>query len=141
MSSKFAIRPAPRKRPWICKASPAPLAIPSAPPSLYATIYLATDAPPPPAVLFDQTLVLTPHPPSNTYRAVWISGPDSVGCFFYWPSLPVHPYVRLTWNIGGLTDQGDTPPAQVKPWPNLSYAAFDFANPLPPYRTRVRITA
>lgn len=140
MSSKFSIRPAPRKAPWLCKASPAPLPVPAFPPSLYATLYLAYDAPPYPPALFNQTLLLTPVNPGGPFRTTWNQGSDFLNLRFNWSLPDEEASASADWSIAGFLGLGAFPTQEIQQWPKLSYTAFDFANPTPPYRCRLRVT-
>lgn len=140
MSSKFSIRPAPRKRPWICKASPPALPVPSYPPSLYATLYLFNDTPGPPAIVFDQTLLLIPAGPTGPYSKTWSQGGNLLQLNFAWGLGDDSASATAAWMIGVYIDNGTFPAQQVSQWPKLSYAAFEIQGTAGTYRARLRVT-
>lgn len=139
-SSKYAIHPAPRKRPWICKASPPALPVPPAPPSLYATLYLADDLPGNPPPFFNRTLLLKPFASPQRFQDTWSDGGDFLTLTFFWTLGQATAYAELGWSIGPHTDTATAPTLKVQQWPKLSYAAFDLTPAVGQYRTRLLIT-
>lgn len=76
MSTKFSVRPAPRKRPWTCKRSPPCLLPPPLPPTLLVTFYLKKIAPPPTAGPISGSFLVYWTPVSTEYAGSWGAGPD-----------------------------------------------------------------
>ena len=76
MSTKFSIRPAARKRPWICKRSPPCLIPPPLPTSLIATLSLSYLLPIPTTRHWSLTFLLHPDPLPPDYRVLSIDPPS-----------------------------------------------------------------
>lgn len=119
--SKFGVRPAPRKRPWLCKASPKALPVPANPPSLMASISLWFPTTPPPFPEITLTALMKPTFPAGPYIGTWADGADFVQVDFLWVNPATFGSVNISWSVGPWTDTGAWPLNQVIPWPNLRY--------------------
>lgn len=71
LSTKFSIRPAPRKRPWICKASPIATCEPPVPKTLTATFSLQRFIPDPPGAWYAGTFLLFQTIGTDNYSGRW----------------------------------------------------------------------
>lgn len=136
MSTKFSIRPAPRKRPWICKRSPPCLPWKAIPKKLLATFWLKSQPPTAPFAEFQGSFTLDHVPPSRDYYGQWWQAP-------YW--------FDLNWSFtvdparGGGGSAWTTPDhAPLGTWPELPiplppalfyYAAHVDASPSPWFGT------
>ena len=76
MSTKFSIRPAPRKRPWICKAPPGGHEEQAVPATLLATFVCDIIAPPPLRARHHGSMQVHQTATPFLYRGTWTDGPD-----------------------------------------------------------------
>lgn len=141
MSSKFSVRPAVRKRPWICKKSPAQMSTPPYPPQLIATVYLKNLPPTAPILDSTTTLALTPLTPNGPYTG-FTSPPDPIfNLTFHWGQGQKTGYVHGGWSLPGGLDVGDWEVKPVKPLPYFKYVSYKVINTVNPWLTRLEITS
>lgn len=106
MSTKFSVRPAPRKRPWICKRSPPCLIPPTWPPSLVASWSLQKLQPPPQGPGFGGSLLLRWRPMLAHYSGSWLSPPNGFTLVFNFNPITGHTTNNAQWDLGGFLDWG-----------------------------------
>ncbi len=123
MSTKFAVRPAPRKRPWICKRSPPCLVPPSFPPVLLCTFALQRRRPPPAQPTMQGSVLLHHIGPGAQYRGVWASDFDYFDCRFRYTINPPTARAEVFWSAGPSSDHGDYPINPITLPPLLRYQA------------------
>ncbi len=125
MSTKFSVRPAPRKRPWICKRSPPCLPPPPFPPSLTCTFALQRRQPPPPQTQIGGSLLLLSTAPHTRYRGRWDSGFDYFELIFHYDPTTATGWGEAYWSAGPTSDHGNFPELPVKLPPFFLYQATD----------------
>lgn len=121
MSTKFSVRPAPRKKPWICKRSPPCLVPPPFPPSLLASFSLKSNTPLIPPAEDAGSLILTWKPLTNNYRGSWRSGSDFYNCTFSYDPITALARAVANWDIDTVADSGFYPEQTIPLPPNLLY--------------------
>lgn len=121
MSTKFAIRPAVRKRPWICKRSPPCLKPPSFPPSLLATFWLKYNPGPDPPGSIAGSLILKYFASPNKYYGAWSSGLDNFNCTFQYDIPTRTGHADSAWSAGVTSDYGAWPKQTIRLPPILLY--------------------
>lgn len=140
MSTKFSIRPAPRKRPWICKRSPPCLPTPSYPPSLIATFSLIYR---PPIGLPSSaygSLLLEWKPLGNRYQGTWTSGLDWYDLDFFRNFVTDEVYAIGSWAVNGNHNWGQYPYQTSPPAPMPVYYAATLTPPRPAWLARLLVT-
>lgn len=123
MSTKFAVRPAPRKRPWICKRSPPCLPPPPIPPSLLCTYNIHPIGAPPPNDPFGDTFRLTRVLPFLTYYGFSTPLGAFLDCTFTYTVDPPLGRAHASWFTVSLADAGDFWDMPVTLPPTLTYQA------------------
>lgn len=140
MSTKFSIRPAPRKRPWICKRSPPCLKPPPFPPSLIASWSLQRLRPPPQHAIHTGSLVLTWQPLTSTYDGASLIGAQSFLCVFQYDPLTALAHAWADWSLPPDTDWGPYPTMKIPLPPNLIYDVYSVNATLHEWRAELTIT-
>lgn len=140
MSTKFSVRPAPRKRPWICKRSPPCLIPPVFPPSLIATFALTRLEPPPHGDPYSGSLLLKWVAPLNHYSGVWTDGPNFYyGWFFHDPVTGIS-HATAYWDLGAYIENANYPVLELPLHPHLCYDTQQIETTTHPWRSRITIT-
>ncbi len=121
MSTKFSVRPAPRKKPWICKRSPPCLIPPPYPASLLATFSLQLNNPPAPGIEHAGSLILTWRPVPALYRGTWQDGFKYFTCYFTYDTTTGHATASAVWDIGPPPTIGAYPDQEIPLPPLLLY--------------------
>jgi hypothetical protein len=121
MSSKFSVRPAPRKRPWICKAGPPALPMPPYPLQLLASVSLKYIGPLPPSDRWACTFVLKPLSSIGPYRGDFITPTDRINLTFYWAQGDPQGYADALFRVGPYFTPGTWETKTVTPNPYLRY--------------------
>ena len=121
MSNKFNVRPAPRKRPWICKASPPALKPPTTPQPLICSFSLRWLYPPADAVPFEGSFKLTWFPVLNLWTGVYI---ETINRFDI--TFRIDPLTRLAepiavWDYFHIFDQGSYSEEPAGEFPLIHY--------------------
>ncbi len=124
MSTKFSIRPAPRKRPWICKRSPPCLVPPPTPPSLIASFTLQRHTPPGfgPRISGSTTLIWMPGP--GHFAGSWRDGPNSWACQFRYDLANATGAAQGQWITALVNDFGNYPKIAIPVHPKLEYHVY-----------------
>ncbi len=140
MSTKFAVRPAPRKRPWICKRSPPCLKPPAYPPVLICTFALQRRRPLPSQLIIQGTFLLLHIGPGARYNGVWGTGFDYFDCRFRYTIDPPTASAEAFWSAGPSSDHGNYPIYKITPPPLLRYEAAAIQADNWDWWTRVLVT-
>lgn len=140
MSTKFAVRPAVRKRPWICKRSPPCLIQPPIPLTFIASYYVEPIRTNPESQIISGTIVLY-RQPLGEYFGRWDDVAPSSNkfvCTFVYTPQPAIAYVHF--QVGMTVETGTCPPRDTLPSPKTDYLAFEAAGLLQPWIFRLKIT-
>lgn len=140
MSSKFSIRPAPRKRPWICKRSPPCLKQPPKPLTFVASFYVEPIRTNPETEIISGTIVLY-RQPLGEYFGRWDDTPPSSNkfiCTFIY--LPPSAFATIQFQLGLTAQTGTCPPRQILSSPKTDYQAFEPSGMTFPWIFRLKIT-
>ena len=121
MSTKFSVRPAPRKRPWLCTRSPPCLIPPPFPLSLICTWYLRRMYPAPPQLPNQGTLLLLWQPGPRTYHGIWGAPARSYDCTFKIDQTTGWCSAGATWSLFGGVDGGTYHGNHAKTHPHMFY--------------------
>jgi hypothetical protein len=121
MTTKFSARPAPRKRPWICKRSPPCLPVPPIQKSLLVTFSYDHHVAPPPAAAIAGTITVQNLAPTTWYIGSWSNGSDNltIDVTFDPATNLVDAFVQ--WTAGPFFDRARYPAKLVAPPPTLRY--------------------
>jgi len=121
MSSKFSIRPAPRKRPWICKASPPTLVQPPYPPHVLASVSLKYLGPLAPGDRWYATFHLKPLSSVGPYRASYSASGNTITLTWHWGQGDATAYASANFSVGIYADFRSWETQSVTPNPYLRY--------------------
>lgn len=121
MSSKFSIRPAPRKRPWICKRSPPCLPVPPYPPSVLVSFQIQRRRPPPPQAAITGSFIALHVPPGAHYNGIWEAGFDYFDLWFHYDLATATGWSEAFWSAGPTSDHGNFPEKPIILPPNIRY--------------------
>lgn len=121
LTTKFATRPAPRKRPWICKRSPPCLPPPPYPPSLLGSFTIQRRQPPPAQTPIAGSFLLYRQPGPNYYLGRWDSGFDYFICHFHYDLATDEGWAEAYWSAGPTSDHGNYFVEPIRPPPILHY--------------------
>ena len=121
MTTKFSTRPAPRKRPWICKRSPPCLIPPPFPPSLLASFIIQKIKPPPRGSAWSGSLILTWLPIPAIYKGSLLEGADSYTCTFTYDHATSTGHAYTEWTVFPFLDWGTDATKQILLPPSLNY--------------------
>lgn len=123
MTTKYSKRPAPRKRPWICKRSPPCLIAPPIPPDLVATFALQKTHPPPQGPYRTGSLLLKYRPFFGLYDGAWAQGSDGFALVFnYTVGNPIA-VATASWDLDTLLDWGAYQHYELIQHPKLLYTS------------------
>ncbi len=140
MSTKFSIRPAPRKRPWICKRSPPCLKPPLFPPSLTCTFFVQKMAPAPIGPRHAGSLILDWNPPSGYYDGIWRSGLDLFHCVFIHDTITGLSQATATWDFNFVLQRSIWPEQTIPLHPNILYNVYSPSTTTWQWRGQLTIT-
>ena len=141
MSTKFSVRPAPRKKPWVCKRSPPCLLPPLQPKTLTASFYIRRVQPPPPGPPMSGTFLL--HVigiGGHEYQGTWSDGPDYYWLTFWYPNHPIMA-PRATWQVNTDVDHGDYPNLPLTLPPPMCYKVGAFVGAFEEWSSRLLVTS
>lgn len=140
MSSKFSVRPAPRKRPWICKRSPPCLEQPPAPLTFVASFYVEPIGTNPESEIISGSMVLFRRP-GGEYNGWWDDVPPSSNkfiCTFQY--TPPYAVADVHFQVGMTVETGFCPQRKISPTPKTDYLAFEVSPLMHPWIFRLKIT-
>lgn len=121
MSTKFAQRPAPRKRPWICKRSPPCLIAPTFPPTLLCTFSLQKYWPLPVSDTYAGTFLLRWRPVLRFWMDSALDPPNGITAeYTYEPATGVCTAYAF-WQVGPWIDDGWFDVFDAGIWPKMFY--------------------
>jgi len=140
MNTRFSQRPAPRKRPWICKRSPPCLDPEAIPDSLLATFFFKSTSPPTPGQVAAGTIRLDRALPSKTYTAAWTQPPNRVDLSFTWFPDPYEGIVAAVIQVGTYNDYVDFPRIPIIRFPTIRYEHGNNTATFHTWATRMLIT-
>lgn len=141
MSSKFSVRPAPRKRPWICKRSPPCYKPPPWPRSLYCTFWFRHRWPDPPVPDLSGTILLVSTHEFGPYSGVWGSGWKTVGISFTYELDPDFGSIRVGINNRPHADEGESIHEAIEPPPLLEFSTTQIQWETDSWLSRVLISS
>lgn len=121
LSTKFAVRPAPRKRPWICKRSPPCLVPPALPPTLLCTIFIQKYWPLPQAGPLQGTFLLSWRPMLSHWSSSLIIPPDGCTVIYTYDLASGACDAYVDWQVGGFIDDGTFDVTNSGAWPKMFY--------------------
>lgn len=140
MSTKFSIRPAPRKRPWICKRSP-PCLIPAPyPASLLCSFMLQRRIPGGHDPPHTGSLILPWRAFLNHYQGSWLQAADGFTATFIYNRTTGQAQCTATWDLDTHIDFGNYPPTIIPLPPKLLYTAAAIAATTWEWRAALNIT-
>jgi len=142
MSTKFAVRPAPRKRPWICKRSPPCLDPDPIPNSLLLTFFMKRlQWPPLPEATASGTVLLIRQGSTTTWNGLWTSGADFFDAWFIYVAHAELGQVRGAVQLSTYNDYVFYHQAKVQPPPLIHYEEGDMYATLQNYIGWALVTA
>ncbi len=140
MSTKFSIRPAPRKRPWLCKRSPPCLVPPPIPPNVLCTFSIKKMQPLPTSATWSATFTLLWVPLMPGYSGTFTESVNFYTIDFFWSPTTNIASVLSNTNFTGLVDAWTYPTKTIPGPPKLSYEAFDGDTLFYQWKDQVTIT-
>lgn len=140
MSTKFAIRPAPRKRPWICKRSPPCLIPKPVPDPLMCSFFLDTQNPAHSDGGIRGTLLLYATGPPWHWEGAWTDTGAWFNCLFNWEPGPRTAWAHSSWITTLAAGLGTWERLAATPPPNLLYHSFHVETTTEPWVGDVLIT-
>ena len=121
MSTKFAVRPAPRKRPWICKRSPPCLDPPSIPPTLICTFSLQKYWPLPVSDVYAGSFLLRWRPSLHFWQDSDLQPPNGITVEYTYDLITGVCSTYALWQVGTWIDDGWFDVRQAGVWPKMLY--------------------
>ncbi len=140
MSTKYSVRPAPRKRPWICKRSPPCLIPPPYPQTLLATFTMKQLFLPLTNGEYAGSFLLEWQAGPNHYHGIWIQALDSYECTFFYDPITALAYATLVIDLGGNLDLGFLPQQKIPLPPKLLFHSDTLTAFGLPWHMRLTIT-
>lgn len=123
MTTKFSIRPAPRKRPWICKRSP-PCLIPlPVPASLLVTFWVKNQPPPFPVEQLQGSFRVANIPGTQNYYGSWGTLTRYFDLHFTYTLDPPEASGGSAWITPSYAPLANWPLLTFVPPPGLNYYA------------------
>lgn len=123
-STKFSQRPAPRKRPWICKASPICLPPPVIPSVLICSFWVRTQTPTFPAESIVGSMILLPTMPGWIFAGEWSDAPEWMKVIFEFFPLPNQAAARGDWHTQTQADTANWETKVIPAYPPIFYQSF-----------------
>ncbi len=141
MSNKFNVRPAPRKRPWICKASPPALLPPTTPQPLICSFKLLWLYPPAAAVPFEGSFTLTQPTGPNRWEGTFV---ETINRFHI--EFTIDPATQIgtavaDWDYYSIWDNGSYGPQPAGRFPLFHYQSSNVTHLYYHWSTRLLITS
>jgi len=125
MSTKFSIRPAPRKKPWICKRSPPCLTPSPIPRTFIATFTLKRTWPPPPGPSYGGTFLLY-YQWLGSWKGSWTSPPSNgFTAEFLQHQITGYTRVLTDWDLNHSIDWGFWEPKTTHLYPGIYYESWN----------------
>ena len=141
MSSKFGVRPAARKRPWICKRSPPCYKPPSFPHSLYCNFKFKYRGRLPNVPDLAGIILLAGNTEGGPLGGTWRKGRKSVSIVFWYEQDPDFGRIHVGINDPPETDEGETGWLAIDPPPQIEYETYEVEFEFSKWWSHVKITS
>ena len=141
MQSKFGVRPAPRKRPWLCKASPAALPVPAVPGNVLATFVWWDPSLVPAQPKIARTIAMINQPIPGLYygQAAWID--HLIEITWYWQINDPTAWADVSWDFPAQQDAAVLETKRVQPFPHLRWYQNATPSPTEEWIVNVEVTS
>ena len=140
LSTKFAQRPAPRKRPWICKRSPPCLRPPTLPPTLLCSFSVQKFYPLPVSDTYFGTFLLRYRPMLALWKDSAVDPPNAFTCEFAYSLATGDCQASGEWQVGTWLDWGTYDVRNAGAWPKLFYLSRQVATTNYSWNATLQIT-